>query len=43
LTFVNTPWRNSWYFVPVSAAFVVASLALVIGSWRLHRRIEIRP
>ncbi len=43
LTFVNTPWRNPWYFVPVSAAFVVASLALVIGSWRLHRQIEIRP
>lgn len=43
LTFVNTTWRNSWYFIPVCVALMVASLTLLIGSWRLHRQIEVRP
>ncbi len=43
LTFVNTPWRNPWYFTLFAAAFLIASTTLLLGSRRLHRQIEVRP
>jgi hypothetical protein len=43
LTFANTSWRNPWYVMLFAAAFLIASIALLLGSRRLHRQIEVRP
>jgi hypothetical protein len=40
---VDVPARSTWYFAFVLTAFAVASVALLVGSWRLHRQIEIQP
>jgi hypothetical protein len=43
LMFLTTRWLGTWYFVLVAAAFTSTSVALLVGSWRLHREIKVRP
>lgn len=35
---------TAWYFLGVpAAAILIASAALLLGGWRLHRQVEVRP